>query len=108
VGQPDLCVVCDLAKIDRRGRLGAPGWVIKNSVAQLAGTRYAHQNDLYTENGVREYWIAYPGEQIVTAYLLDADGQHELTGTCSQPGLMPSGCLPELAGEWAGIFEEAK
>ena len=29
VVQPDICVICDLSKIDRRGCLGAPDWVIE-------------------------------------------------------------------------------
>jgi Uma2 family endonuclease len=29
VVQPDLCVVCDPAKIDERGCLGAPDWIIE-------------------------------------------------------------------------------
>ena len=108
VVQPDISVVCDRSKIDRRGCLGAPDWIIEivspSSLVLDTRTKF----DLYAENGVREYWIAYPGEQIVTAYLLDAEGQYELTGTYSEPGPMPSGCLPALAVEWTDIFEEAK
>lgn len=62
--------------------------------------------DLYAENGVREYWIAFPGEQAITAYALNADGQYKLTATYAEPGPMPSHILPELTIEWADIFEE--
>ncbi|WP_051718791.1 Uma2 family endonuclease [Hymenobacter sp. IS2118] len=31
VVQPDICVVCDLAKIDARGCVGAPDWIKKSS-----------------------------------------------------------------------------
>jgi Uma2 family endonuclease len=30
VVQPDLCVICDPSKIDDRGCLGAPDWIIEN------------------------------------------------------------------------------
>ena len=108
VVQPDLSVICDLSKIDKRGCLGAPDWIIEivspSSIVLDTRTKF----DLYAENGVREYWIAFPGEQAITAYHLTADGQYELSGTYIEPGPMPSSSLPELAIEWADIFEEAK
>lgn len=108
VVQPDLCVVRDPAKIDRRGCLGAPDWIIEivspSSLVLDTRTKF----DLYAENGVREYWIVFPGEQAITAYALDAEGQYILSGTYAEPGPMPSFILPELAIEWADIFEEVK
>jgi Uma2 family endonuclease len=108
VVQPDLSIICDLSKIDKRGCLGAPDWIIEivspSSIVLDTRTKF----DLYAENGVREYWIAFPGEQAITAYYLTAEGQYELSGTYAEPGPMPSHTLPELAIEWADIFEEAK
>jgi Uma2 family endonuclease len=108
VVQPDLSIICDLSKIDKRGCLGAPDWIIEivspSSIVLDTRTKF----DLYAENGVREYWIAFPGEQAITAYYLTAEGQYELSGTYAEPGPMPSYTLPELAIEWADIFEEAK
>jgi len=106
VVQPDLSVICDLSKIDKRGCLGAPDWIIEivspSSIVLDTRTKF----DLYAENGVREYWIAFPGEQAITAYHLAADGQYEPSGTYAEPGPMPSHTLPELVIEWADIFEE--
>ena len=106
VVQPDISVICDLTKIDKRGCLGAPDWIIEivspSSLVLDTRTKF----DLYAENGVREYWIAHPGEQAVTAYALSADGQYELTGTYAEPGPMASSILSELAIDWADIFEE--
>ncbi|RZK24172.1 MAG: Uma2 family endonuclease [Hymenobacter sp.] len=108
VVQPDLSIICDLPKIDKRGCLGAPDWVIEiispSSLVLDTRTKF----DLYAENGVREYWIAFPGEQVITAYALGVEGQCELTGTYAEPGPMPSHTLPELAIEWADIFGEEK
>ena len=61
VVQPDICVVCDLTKIDARGCLGAPDWIIEillpGNVSHDTKTKF----DLYEENGVGEYWIVAPG-----------------------------------------------
>ncbi|MGI4871036.1 MAG: Uma2 family endonuclease [Janthinobacterium lividum] len=106
VVQPDVCVVCDLGKIDRRGCLGAPDWIVEivspSSLVLDTRTKF----DLYAENGVGEYWIAFPGEQTILAYALDAAGQYELTGTYAEPGRMASHTLPELVVDWTDIFEE--
>lgn len=108
VVQPDISVICDLSKIDKCGCLGAPDWIIEivspSSLVLDTRTKF----DLYAENGVREYWIVFPGEQAITAYALTAEGQYESTGIYAEPGPMPSSVLPELAIEWADIFEEAK
>ena len=108
VVQPDLCVVCDAAKIDKRGCLGAPDWILEivspSSLVLDTRTKF----DLYAENGVREYWIAFPGEQVITAYALNEAGEYELSGSYIEPGLMPSRVLPGVAVEWADIFDEAK
>ena len=108
VVQPDISVICDLGKIDKRGCLGAPDWLIEivspSSLVLDTRTKF----DLYAENGVREYWIVFPGEQAVTAYALTAEGHYEPTGTYAEPGPMPSSVLPELAIEWTDIFEEVK
>lgn len=107
VVQPDICVVCDPRQIERRGCLGAPAWIIEivspSSLVLDSRTKF----DLYAENGVAEYWIAYPGEQTVLAYALAADGQYELTGTYAEPGPMHARTLPALPIDWADIFEQA-
>ncbi|MGI4867660.1 MAG: Uma2 family endonuclease [Janthinobacterium lividum] len=108
VVQPDISVICDLSKIDKRGCLGAPDWIIEIILPSSLVLDTRTKFDLYAENGVREYWIAFPGEQAVTAYALSAEGQYELTATYAKPGPMPSHILPELSIEWADIFEEVK
>lgn len=71
VVQPDLCVICDIEKLDPRGCLGAPDWIIEilsqaNSKKEIQ-TKY----ELYRESGVKEYWIVYPFEQAVHQFVLD-------------------------------------
>ncbi len=53
--QPDVCVICDPAKIDARGAVGAPDIVVEilspgNNNKELQ-TKY----DVYEEPGVQEY-----------------------------------------------------
>ncbi|AMR27975.1 restriction endonuclease [Hymenobacter psoromatis] len=105
VVQPDICVVCDLTKLDDRGCLGAPDWIIEivspGNTARDTKTKF----DLYEESGVREYWMVYPGMKTITAYVLDND-QYKLAGEYIEPGLISVATVPGLALEWTEIFAE--
>lgn len=77
VVQPDLCVVCDPTKIDERGCLGAPDWIIE-ILSRHTSTKDLHDKfDVYEEAGVKEYWVVHPQEQTVLLYVLNAKGKYE-------------------------------
>lgn len=62
--------------------------------------------DLYAENGIAEYWIAYPKEQFMNAFVLTAEGEYELAGTYAELGAMSVHTLPGFGIEWADIFDD--
>ncbi len=63
VVQPDVCVVCDHSKLDKRGCLGAPDLVVEILSPANNEVELSYKFDLYESNGVKEYWIVYPFEQ---------------------------------------------
>ena len=75
--QPDVCVVCNLEKLDSKGCLGAPDIVVEvlspgNNAKELKN-KYA----IYEEAGVKEYWVVSPQNQWLRIYTL-VDGKfHE-------------------------------
>jgi Uma2 family endonuclease len=70
VVQPDICVVCDPAKIDDKGCLGAPDIVVE--VLSPGNNKKELQNkyEIYEESGVSEYWIIQPIEKTFLKYNL--------------------------------------
>lgn len=70
VVQPDLCVVCDLSKLDEAGCNGTPELIIeilsKGNSKREMDTKF----DLYQEAGVLEYWIIDPLRRMVLLYSL--------------------------------------
>ena len=106
VVQPDIFVVCDRNKIDERGCLGAPDWIVEilspGNLSHDTRTKF----DLYEENGVREYWIVDPGLKAVVAYVLAATGRYELAAEYAAPGPMPVAAVPGLVLEWADVFDD--
>ena len=76
VVQPDICVVCDPEKIDERGCLGAPDWIIEVLSQSTSRKDLRDKFDLYEEAGVREYWVVHPQEGTILVYVLDKSGKY--------------------------------
>ena len=74
-----MCVICDPSKIDDRGCLGAPDWIIEILSPHTSAKDLREKFDVYEETGVREYWVVHPQEQTVLIYILNAEGKYEST-----------------------------
>ena len=68
--QPDLLVVCDPKKVDRRGVHGAPDLVVEILSKSTRRMDLLIKFNIYQRAGVREYWIVDPEVQLVTVYTL--------------------------------------
>jgi len=75
VVQPDICVVCDPEKIDKRGCEGAPDLVIEILSPGNSKKEMKYKYALYEEAKVPEYWIIDPDHQNVLVYVLE-DGKY--------------------------------
>ena len=80
VVQPDIYVVCDLSKLDDRGCLGAPDFVIEIVSAKNSKRDVKDKFEIYQEHGVREYWIVNPNDENVTVFVLDEKGKFQFSG----------------------------
>ncbi len=63
--QPDVCVICDLSKPDKRGCLGAPDMVVEILSPGNNAKELKNKFDVYEEAGVKEYWVVSPQNQWV-------------------------------------------
>jgi len=77
VVQPDICVICDLSKLDKRGCCGAPDMIVEVLSPSTAKKDITEKFSLYEESGVKEYWIAHPKDEAITVYLLQEDGKYD-------------------------------
>jgi len=71
VVQPDLVVICDQSRLDKRGCLGAPDITVE---ILSPSTSYKDQTEkllLYEKHGVKEYWIFNPDAKYVMIYRLE-------------------------------------
>jgi Uma2 family endonuclease len=70
VVQPDICVICDPAKLDEAGCLGAPDLIVEILSPGANKKDLKYKYDVYLESGVREYWVIHPEEQTLLVYTL--------------------------------------
>ncbi len=71
--QPDLFVVCDNNKLDKRKCKGAPDWVIEITSPSNSQYDYVNKVNYYKNAGVKEYWIVDPEEEKVTVHIFGED-----------------------------------
>ncbi|AKD54707.1 Uma2 family endonuclease [Spirosoma radiotolerans] len=102
VVQPDICVICNLDKLDD-GCLGAPDWVIEITSPRTAKNDFNEKFNLYEESGVREYWIIQPKEKAVNVYVLE-EGSYVLVDVY-ESGEIPSCIFPNLIVSHDRIFQ---
>ncbi len=74
VVEPDILLVCDPNKLDRRGCRGAPDWIIEVLSSSTALKDMNLKRDLYEQQGVKEYWLVQPEEHWVMVYTLNEQG----------------------------------
>ena len=78
VVQPDICVICDLSKLDEKGCLGAPDLIVEVLSPSTLKYDWNYKFNLYERAGVREYWIVDPKPKNVSVFLLQPDGRYDL------------------------------
>ncbi|HAA12594.1 MAG TPA: hypothetical protein DCE41_13220 [Cytophagales bacterium] len=107
VVQPDLCVVCDATKLDDRGCLGAPDLIVEILSPSTSHKDLNEKYDLYEEAEVKEYWVVFPGENVVQVYTLGANGTYSAPQNYAQSQTIPVGIFDgELVVHLDKVFVE--
>ena len=71
--EPDISVICDNTKLNDRGCNGAPDFIVEIVSPSSRKMDYSKKNTLYSEAGVREYWIVDPAKERTTVYRYEED-----------------------------------
>ena len=107
VFQPDICVVCDLTKLDDRGCVGAPDIVVE--ILSPGNNKKELQNkfEIYEEAGIKEYWVVWPVEQTVLQYTLNGEGKYVPSKILVAGDEVTTSILPGFVLDLEEVFEEA-
>jgi Uma2 family endonuclease len=104
VVQPDICIICDKDKIDKRGCVGAPDLVIE--IVSKGNTKYEMETkfELYEEAGVLEYWIVGLGDETTTVFDLK-ENKFQFRKIYSNDDKVPMGIFTDFSLDMTEVFE---
>lgn len=71
--EPDVSVICDPNKLTDRGCSGAPDLIFEIVSSASRKMDYSLKNMIYSQAGVREYWIVDPAKEKVVVYCYEND-----------------------------------
>lgn len=69
--QPDISVICDINKLNDKGCVGSPDFIIEVVSPFNPSNDYIRKLSLYERFKVREYWIVNPMNKNILVYILD-------------------------------------
>ena len=105
VVQPDVFIVCDLQKVDKRGVRGAPDWVVEVLSPSTARHDRLRKVPAYERAGVREVWLVQPIDRTVTIYRLEA-GRYGPATRLELKGKTPLTAVPGVSIDWDEVLAE--
>ena len=103
--EPDISVVCDAGKLDKRGCKGAPDLVIEILSPSTRGNDRLIKFNLYERAGVREYWIVDPDTRIVLVHTL-TDGRYHSPEAYTSVSTVPVDVLDGCGIDLKKVFHE--
>ncbi|HHJ39098.1 MAG: hypothetical protein AXA67_11195 [Methylothermaceae bacteria B42] len=103
--QPDVLVVCDQSKLERRGVRGAPDFVVEVLSPSTAYHDHQRKREVYERAGVKEYWLVDPVERMILVYRLDNQGRYGKPEVKEMTGETPISILPEVSIQWDSLVE---
>lgn len=66
--EPDISIICDRDKLNDKGYVGAPDWIIEIVSPSSQRMDYLTKLFKYRTAGVREYWIVDPQKELIQLY----------------------------------------
>lgn len=105
VVQPDIAVICNKEKIDKKGCLGAPDIVIEILSPSTAFKDETNKLKLYEKHGIREYWIVNPEANYIIIYHLKGN-RFNKPEYYRDNDIIESSVLKDLRINLADIFKQ--
>ncbi|MCL2852088.1 MAG: Uma2 family endonuclease [Defluviitaleaceae bacterium] len=104
VVQPDIVVICDRNKIDKRSCLGAPDLVVEILSPATARIDKVKKFNKYMEAGVKEYWVVDPDTSSVQVHVLKE--KYYVTNAYDDTDTVSVSVLPGCEINLAEVFNE--
>lgn len=102
--EPDITIVCDQSKIDKKGCNGTPDLIIEIiSPSSIKHDRVTKFNQ-YAKAGVIEYWIVEPEAKLTSVFLLQSDGRYGRLEIYTEDEKITVSIFPDLIVDLSTVF----
>jgi len=105
VVQPDICIICDEEKLDDAGCKGAPDLIVEILSPSSSAKDLNDKYHLYEEHGIQEYWVVYPGENVLEIYDLHEESKFVSRGKFVRGNIVISKVIKGLSINLEDVFE---
>lgn len=103
VVQPDVFIVSDPRKVDRRGVRGAPDWLAEVLSPSTASHDQVVKLPTYERAGVREVWLIHPIDLTVSIYKLE-EGRYGRPTILELKGQTRLTAIPDVTIDWDDVI----
>jgi len=103
VVQPDICVICDISKLDKQGCIGAPDIIIEILSPGNNQKELRNKYEVYEESGVLEYWIISPQDKTFLKYTL-INGKYQPSRLMTTGDMIKTNILPGFTLDLEIVF----
>ena len=103
--QPDVCIICDLTKLDDQGCNGAPDLIVEILSPGNSKKEMRTKKRLYEENGVQEYWIIDFNHEQAFQFVLNAQGVYEPPIIYVSDEVLDCALFPDLKIDLEELFK---
>ncbi len=102
--QPDITIVCDPGKLDKKGCTGTPDMIIEILSPSTSRKDRMEKFFLYEEAGVREYWLVSPEDKLVEVFRLGPGGKYGRPEIYCETDTVQLDVIKELAIDLNPVF----
>ena len=106
VVQPDLCIICDLQKLDDAGCIGAPDLIVEILSPGNSKKEMKTKKELYEQSGIREYWVIDPERETVLCYSLVTADKYGGAEVFVNDDTLTSATFPDMNISLEELFTE--
>lgn len=99
-------MICDTAKLDDKGCIGAPDWIIEILSPGNSQVEMKNKFEVYEKNGVKEYWLAEPTTETIFIYILNEEGKYIGLHPFTTADFITSDVFPDFKLNVADIFKD--
>lgn len=106
VVEPDITIVCDTSKLDKKGCKGTPDMIIEILSPSNGKQDKLRKFNKYEKVGVKEYWIVDPFDNLVNVFTLQSNNRYGRPDIYSEDEKIKVSIFQDLEIDLKPVFDK--